>query len=145
MKRQKGEIPVSKEESELWDKLLNEPMFPSRDQSMFDIRTKRKLTMPCDKYLPGIPERWAQAAALAGGGKEYIVGALLWRQAKMRKTRSFKSLSINLLKEFGISRQAYYRAVASLVKAKLITRVGEQGRKPVITLLDVPVSEDQCS
>jgi hypothetical protein len=70
-------------------------------------------------------------------GKALAVGLVLWRLAKVRKTKTVL-LTNAALAQHGLNRWEKYDALAALEGAGLIT-VGRRGtRNPEVTILDPP-------
>jgi hypothetical protein len=93
------------------------------------------------RFLKGpIPWDWLEKAAQLPG-KALAVGMALWLWAGMKRSRRL-SLSISSLSAMGVKRNAGYRAMNELERAGLISVVRHTGRKPKVTLLDVPALEE---
>ncbi len=94
------------------------------------------------KFVKGpIPLRWLSVAA-ALPGRAFHVAIAIWHAAGLQKSGAVR-LSYATLAAFAVDRFAYYRALAALENARLIT-VADQGtgKAPIVTLLDVPESEE---
>ena len=98
-----------------------------------------------EKFLKGpIPFDWLTSAArAAAGGAVLKLVLLLWFQAGLKKSAEV-TVPGTLLRSWKLSRYAYYRALAKLEEAKLISvdrNVGK-GKKPIVTLLDYRVEDE---
>ena len=92
----------------------------------------------CRKYLGGlIPWAWLCAAARLPG-RAFHVGIIIRFLLSVTKKSTFP-LSGARLREFGINRNAGYRALKWLERAGLIQVVRHPGRQPRITVLEAPV------
>jgi hypothetical protein len=90
-----------------------------------------------EKFLKGpIPLKWLQKAGTLPG-KAAQVGNALWYLAGLTKNKTVP-LSNGLLSEFGVDRNAKYRALKLLSEAKLISVAQKNGQSPRITILECP-------
>lgn len=90
------------------------------------------------RFLKGpIPLPWLAAAARLPG-KSIHAGIALWYAAGLTRSKSVPLSNIAGLR-FGLDRNAKYRALHWLEKAKLIAVERKLGRSPVVTLLDLEV------
>jgi hypothetical protein len=92
-----------------------------------------------EPYLGGpIPLGWLERAA-ALPGRAFHLGAALWFVASCEKRQPTVRLSLKTRKRFGLSSDnTYYRALAALRGAGLISIAVEPGRRLVITILSAP-------
>jgi len=90
-------------------------------------------------FLRGpIPLDWlSRAAALPG--RSLHVAIAIWFMAGLKKTRSVPVSNITGL-QFGLDRNAKYRALEWLENANLVSVVRQAGRAPIVTILE-PRSE----
>ena len=93
---------------------------------------------PGQKFLKGpIPLNWMSSAA-AQPGKALHVALALWFWAGMKRSRQV-ILSMSWLRAtLGVDRHSGYRGLASLEVIGLVSVVRHRGRKPIVTLLDMP-------
>ncbi len=81
------------------------------------------------------PVSWVVRAADLGGSA-CAVGAMLWLYAGLQKSRTIK-VSCSNLQRWTIDRRSIRRCLRKLEAAALIAVTRPQGRKLVVTLLDV--------
>ena len=88
-------------------------------------------------FLRGpIPLDWlSRAAALPG--RSLHVAIAIWFLAGLKKTRSVPVSNITGL-QFGLDRNAKYRALEWLQDANLISVQRQAGRAPIVTILEPP-------
>ena len=88
-------------------------------------------------FLRGpIPLDWlSRAAALPG--RSLHVAIAIWFMAGLKKTRNVPVSNITGL-QFGLDRNAKYRALEWLESANLITVERRTGRAPIVTILEAP-------
>jgi hypothetical protein len=90
------------------------------------------------KFIPPMPLDWYQRACRLRG-KAPVVATVLWYLSRLKKSKTIV-LSQTRLNEFGITRQAKYRALRALESAGLV-KVHPRGRKSSeVTLLSLPAS-----
>ena len=83
-----------------------------------------------------IPLHWvAHAARLSG--KAMQVGVMLWYRCGLTQSLT-TTLPTALLQLFDIDRHAVYRALTQLENAGLITVSRYIGRKPIVTIVEIP-------
>ena len=93
-----------------------------------------------EKFLKGpVPWDWLTLAAQLPG-KALHVGVALWFWAGITYSREI-ALSVTRLAELGVGRHAAYRALKGLEKAGLVDVQRHPGRKPIVTVLDAPKSD----
>jgi hypothetical protein len=104
---------------------------------------ERKVELPTarrrrnSRFIPPMPFEWFRQACLLPG-KAVILAVAIWYLSKRQQSTTIL-LAQTTLHEFGISRQAKYRALPKLQAAGLIT-VQSRGRKnPQVTILTPPV------
>jgi hypothetical protein len=85
------------------------------------------------RFIPSMPLPWFQRACRLKG-KACLVAAILWYRSRLAKADTF-ILSQAMLSEFGISRQAKYRALEALEGGGLITVSRRPRRNPEVTVL----------
>lgn len=86
-----------------------------------------------EMFLKGpIPFDWLTLAANQPT-KALHVGVILWHLGALNKNRTVK-LSMKNLREFGVKRNAVYRALKSLEAANLISVQRHPGRCPIVTI-----------
>jgi hypothetical protein len=85
------------------------------------------------RFIPSMPLSWFQRACRLPG-KAALVAVVLWYRSRLVKANTFV-LSQAALSEFGISRQAKYRALQVLEGAGLITVQRRLHRNPEVTIL----------
>jgi len=86
------------------------------------------------KFIKGpIPFDWITKAAKAKG-KTLHVGIALWFLVGVKRSRQV-ALSRSTLKQFGVGRQASYRALSRLESAGLLSVDRHPGRNPIMTIL----------
>jgi hypothetical protein len=89
-----------------------------------------------DHFLKGpVPLPWLAVAATLPG-KALAVGTLIWFLQGLRKNHTVK-LTPSWLRQFGVERQAAYRALKALERARLITIARKRGESPTVTIVDV--------
>ena len=90
-----------------------------------------------DRFLCGpIPLNWlSRAAALPG--RSLHVAIVVWFMAGLKKT-NVVSISNVISLQFGLDRNAKYRALEWLESANLITVERRAGRAPIVTILEAP-------
>jgi hypothetical protein len=88
-------------------------------------------------FLRGpIPLDWlSRAAALPG--RSLHVAIAIWFMSGLKKTRSVPVSNITGL-QFGLDRNAKYRALEWLEDADLISVERQAGRAPIVTILEPP-------
>jgi hypothetical protein len=92
---------------------------------------------PGAKFLRGpVPLDWlSRAAALPG--RSLHVAMAVWFMAGLRKSRTVPVSNVTGL-QFGLDRNAKYRALEWLENAKLISVERQVGRAPIVTILEPP-------
>jgi hypothetical protein len=95
-------------------------------------------------YLGGrMPMSWAERAAVLPG-RAWQLACALWFEATCGKRRATVSVSTKTRKRFGLQRrQTFYRALAALERAGLVSVDRRRGRAPLVTILDIPESTDE--
>jgi hypothetical protein len=89
-----------------------------------------------ERFLKGpIPIMWLKKA-MQLSGKSVHVALVIWYLAGMKNKRQIK-LTQKELDNFDIDRHAKYRALQALEAANLIHLESENGKNPLVTLLDV--------
>jgi hypothetical protein len=92
---------------------------------------------PGAKFLRGpVPLDWLSSAA-ALPGRSLHVAMAVWFMAGLRKSRTVPVGNVTGL-QFGLDRNAKYRALEWLENAKLISVERQVGRAPVVTILEPP-------
>lgn len=82
---------------------------------------------------------WLQWAVKTSPGKSALLAALVLAHVAGLTRRVQVEVKGKLLKEFGLSRQAYYRGLAALEKGRVITADrGRRGKRVSVTLLPRP-------
>jgi hypothetical protein len=84
-----------------------------------------------------LPVNWFQLASRLPG-KALHIGLEVWFWAGLQRNRTVSISLSNLRTAPGVSRQPASRGLAALEKAELVAVVRWPGRKPLVTLLDVP-------
>lgn len=116
------------------------------DSEIPTIRVFQNLSHRARRFIRGpLPVDWFLKAVSVERQptKTLHVGLLLWFRAGLERSQKLsRSPSASLLKEWGISRKAYYRALEALEAARLISIVRLRGRKPIVTLLDAEQASD---
>jgi hypothetical protein len=93
-------------------------------------------------FLRGpIPLDWLSRASSLPG-RSLHVGIAIWFMAGLKKTRSVPVSNITGL-QFGLDRNAKYRALEWLEDANLVSVVRQAGRAPIVTILEPPARHDQ--
>lgn len=87
------------------------------------------------RYIRTIPLDWMTRAAKLPG-KCVNVSVLLWYLAGLKKSKCV-TVTQELMKDFGITRQAYSRCLAIMAEAGLLRAEQRPGKKPLVTILDV--------
>ena len=85
------------------------------------------------RFVPPMPLSWFQRACRLPG-KASIVATAAWYRSKLAGRGEF-ALSQAALTEFGVSRQARYRALEALEGAGLISVRRRPHRNPLVTVL----------
>jgi hypothetical protein len=85
------------------------------------------------RFIAPVPLPWFLAACRLPG-KALAVALVIWHLAKLKGSDTVE-LSQSRLNEFGVKRQAKYRALAALESAGLIRVVRRQRRNPEVTVL----------
>lgn len=113
-----------------------------------DFKHDRKVKKPLPKHKPGeyflkgpVPWAWITAASRLPG-KALHAGTAIWFLAGMKNQRTV-TLSGKRLIDMGIERNAGYRALNALEKAGLVSVSRHPGRRPVVTIKDVPENYNQ--
>ena len=89
-----------------------------------------------EPFLKGpVPIPWLIAAG-ALPGKSLTVGIALWFKSGLSSSRTIKPTG-TLWRQFGLSRQAVYRALRHLESEGLIVVERRRGRNPIVTIKDV--------
>lgn len=89
------------------------------------------------RFLRGpVPMDWIHQAGRLPG-KALSVGMELWHLAGMQK-RNEITLSLSRMEAVGIDRETARRGLSALERAGLVQVVRRAGRKPVVTILEVP-------
>ncbi len=97
---------------------------------------------PGEKFLKGpIPWAWLIAAGNLPG-KALHIASVIWFLAGM-KNKPTISLSGALLKDLGVKRNAAYRGLNALEGAGLVSVIRHAGRRPLVTVNDVPTDFKQ--
>lgn len=97
------------------------------------------------KFLKGpIPLDWLSLAAIQPG-KTLHVAIALWFWVGLRKSCQVGLSMAWLEKTFGMNRYAGYRGLATLERAGLISVVRHQGRKSLVTLLEISAAAPQTN
>lgn len=92
---------------------------------------------PGAKFLRGpVPLDWLSRAATLPGRSLHVAIAV-WFMAGLRKSRTVPVSNVTGL-QFGLDRNAKYRALEWLENAKLISVERQVGRAPVVTILEPP-------
>jgi hypothetical protein len=99
-----------------------------RKVELASVRHRRR-----DRFIPPMPFEWFRRACLLPG-KAAILAAALWYLSRRRGSATVR-LSQASLNEFGISRQARYRALRSLEEAGLVTVRRRDRKNPEVTVL----------
>ena len=95
-----------------------------------------------DRHLRGrIPVAWLTAASNLPG-RSLHVGVALWHAAGLTRSLIVPLGNIPAL-EFGLNRNAKYRALDWLEDARLISVTRKPGRAPVITILQAEDGHDR--
>ena len=90
-----------------------------------------------ERFLRGpIPWSWLTEAARLPG-RTLHVAVSLWFWAGIKRSAAVV-LPISQLRLLGVSRFAVYRGLGALEKAGLIKVRRHPGKKPLVTLLDIP-------
>lgn len=100
-------------------------------------RLQRRQQRQLAEFLRGPVPLWWLIAAAKLPGKALTVGLVLWFRRGIEKRSTIK-LPPALLRRFGISRHAGYRALESLESAGLVAVERHPGSCPVVTLRDSP-------
>jgi hypothetical protein len=87
------------------------------------------------RYIRTIPLDWMTRAAKLPG-KCVNVAAVLWYLSGLKKSQCV-TVTQELMKDFGITRQAYSRCLATMAEAGLVRAEQRPGKKPLVTILDV--------
>jgi DNA-binding transcriptional ArsR family regulator len=87
--------------------------------------------------LGPLPLEWFQVAANLPG-KALHIGLALWYLSGLKKSRTIR-LTSQARSGFGIGRQALYRQLAALENEGLISVERREGRRPTITILELPL------
>lgn len=113
-----------------------------------DFKHDHKVKKSLPKHKPGeyflkgpVPWAWITASSRLPG-KALHVGTAIWFLAGMKNQRTV-TLPGKLLMDMGIERNAGYRALNALEKAGLVSVSRHQGRRPTVTINDVPENYDQ--
>ncbi len=97
-----------------------------------------------EKFLRGpVPWSWLTAAAKLPSSS-FRVGIALWLLKGMRYRNSV-TLGNKFLDELNVDRAAKARGLSALEAAGLISIERQQGRAPVVSILNCPESDDQKS
>lgn len=88
---------------------------------------------PGKNFIRSIPLDWAMAAARVPG-KANIVGQAIWFMAGLQRREHDLSIPSRVVKDFGISRRAFYDGLKSLAKEHLISLVRRPGAKTRVTI-----------
>jgi hypothetical protein len=92
---------------------------------------------PGQKFLKGpIPLDWLSMAAMQPG-KALHVALGLWFWAGVKRSCEVAFSMSWLRATFGVNRYSGYRGLVALEKVGLVSVVRHQGRKPVVTVLEV--------
>jgi hypothetical protein len=83
-----------------------------------------------------IPLDWLSRAAMLPGRSLHVAMAL-WFMAGLKKTRIVPISNVTGL-QFGLDRNAKYRALEWLEQADLISVERRTGRAPIVTILEPP-------
>jgi hypothetical protein len=89
-----------------------------------------------EKYLAAIPWEWVSTAACLPGHAIQVALAI-WFLKSVNRSNTVH-LGGTALRELGVERQAGYRALKYLERAGLIRCEHARGRRPVVTVLEVP-------
>jgi|SRR6516225_450588 hypothetical protein len=90
------------------------------------------------KFVRTIPLQWAKSAGVSSG-RAFRVGVVLWYQAGLRSSTTFKLQPVRF-DEFGIERHVAYRGLKDLERAGLVELVRVHGRAAMVTIVDSRVS-----
>jgi hypothetical protein len=85
------------------------------------------------RFIPAMPLSWFQRACRLPG-KAPLVAVLLWYRSRLERSATV-TLSQAFLGQFGVSRQAKYRALESLEAAGLVALRRRSHKNPEVTLL----------
>ena len=109
-------------------------------RSPFPQRSKPPRPKSGDRFLRGpIPLDWlGRAAALPG--RSLHVAIAVWFMAGLKKTSVVPVSNITSL-QFGLDRNAKYRALEWLEHANLIAVERRAGRAPIVTILKSPIEK----
>jgi len=91
------------------------------------------------RFIPPMPLAWFQRACRLPG-KAALVAVIVWYRWRLAKSATFV-LSQAALGEFGVSRQAKYRALEALEAEGLITVRRRHSRNPEVTVLPPTTTE----
>jgi hypothetical protein len=92
---------------------------------------------PGQKFLKGpVPWGWITLAAQRPGRALHVAVAL-WFMAGIKRERTLK-VPQKVLRELGMDRFAFYRALDALELAGLVAAVRRNGCSPVVTILEAP-------
>jgi len=96
------------------------------------------LPIPGERFIH-VSVPWLQWAVKTSPGKSALLAALVLAHVAGLTRRVQVEVKGKLLKEFGLSRQAYYRGLAALEKGRVITADrGRRGKRVSVTLLPRP-------
>jgi hypothetical protein len=102
---------------------------PAKRVELPSVRRKR-----AGRFIPPIPLAWYQRACQLPG-KASVMASVLWYLCRIKKSKTFV-LAQSRLNEFGLTRQAKYRALDSLEAAGLISVERRPKKSPIVTILD---------
>lgn len=88
-----------------------------------------------EKFLKGpTPWNWLTIAAKLPG-KALHVAIAIWFLAGVNRSSTI-NLSVSVLRQMGVARNAYYRGLELLEKAELISVARHRGRLPEVIILE---------
>jgi hypothetical protein len=113
---------------------LGGPVLPDPHVPVRRVELPSQRRRKAGRFIPPLPLPWYLRACCLPG-KAPVVAAALWYLRRVRKSNPVR-LTGAALREFGVTRQAKYRALPALEAAGLIS-VRRRGRKnPEVTILD---------
>lgn len=94
-----------------------------------------------ERFLCGpIPLAWINIA-MNLPGRSWHVATVIWFLAGLQRSSTVK-LEYQAARDAGLDRHVVYRGLTNLERARLIDVERGQGRCPLVTLLEVPIAED---
>jgi hypothetical protein len=118
---------------------LKRVQFTNKNVARTTTRTGSMPPRPKHKgmFIRGpIPLDWLSRAAMLPGRSLHVAMAL-WFMAGLKKTRIVPISNVTGL-QFGLDRNAKYRALEWLEQADLISVERRTGRAPIVTILEPP-------